>query len=92
MFELIQRCFVLCFRVIETETSRFSNNPRFFVLVSEKLEDLNTEIEGPYTEQHLGWSLSLQRTKSRSWRGRAEEGQSWDQELLFVGFISGPRS
>ena len=43
MFELI-----LCFRVIETETSRFSNNPRFFVLVSEKLEDLNTETDCPY--------------------------------------------
>ena len=39
LFELI-----LCFRVIETETSRFSNNPRFFVLVSEKLEDLNCKV------------------------------------------------
>ena len=39
LFELI-----LCFRVIETETSRFSNNPRFFVLVSEKLEDLNSKV------------------------------------------------
>ena len=59
---------MLCFRVIETETSRFSNNPRFFVLVSEKLEDLNTETDCPYwaaswlesqftenQEQELGW-------------------------------------
>ena len=53
---------MLCFRVIETETSRFSNNPRFFVLVSEKLEDLNCKVNQfwhQYTIFRVGAYLCL---------------------------------
>ena len=35
---------------------------------------VDVKIEEPNQKQHRGWSLSLQRTKSRSWVGRAELG------------------
>ena len=53
--------------------SRFSNNPRFFVLVSEKLENLNTEIERP---SWLESQFTENQEQELAWpgRGRAELG------------------